>query len=483
MDLLRATFFCYKFCMRMEFFFILLGYFILLLFVSFFFSKRMKSLEDFFLASRNLPAFLVYLSLAASWLGGTSTLVSVDEAYRQGVSSFWVMGMPAVLTVLVFAFFLARPIRRLPIVTLPDLVEMRYSRTVRHLASILIVWYMVLLASSQMVAVGKFLESFLGTTYFYSLVLGTAVVFIYSIFGGFFSVVVTDSLQFFLLAAGILSLFIFMTGTSALKEISSLASELGNSNYFNFFYDIKRNLLIVLSFTLAWTISPIAWQRIQAARSEKDARHGLFGTAGTFFVVYWCIVLIGMMSLAVFSSEAQEGPLLSALILSKTGRVLGGILFIAIVAAIMSTMDTAINTGALSLTRDIYQQFFATNRIKDVVTVSRLSTFFVGVLAFLIATKLQSILKTLGLASEIMTEGFFIPGIAMIFLKKKWPTAGFLSLFLGGAYSIIGFLCEIKLLHLNWPAWPYRVPYGIGLCLAGFITGAIIDRYNRGISR
>ncbi len=108
--------------MRLEFFLFLLAYLFLLLLVSFIFSTRMKNLEDFFLASRRLPAFLVYLSLAASWFGATSTLVSADEALETGVSSFWIMGVPAVLTVLILAFFLARPIRRLPIVSLPDLV-------------------------------------------------------------------------------------------------------------------------------------------------------------------------------------------------------------------------------------------------------------------------------------------------------------------------------------------------------------------------
>jgi len=49
---------------------------------------------------------------------------------------------------------------------------------------------------------------------------------------------------------------------------------------------------------------------------------------------------------------------------------------------------------------------------------------------------MQSILKTLGLASEIMAEGFFIPGVAMFFLHKKRPAAGFLSLFLGGGYAL-----------------------------------------------
>jgi SSS family solute:Na+ symporter len=106
----------------------------------------------------------------------------------------------------------------------------------------------------------------------------------------------------------------------------------------------------------------------------------------------------------------------------------------------------------------------------------------VGVFAFLIATRLQGILKTLGLASEVMAEGMFVPGVAMIFLRKKYPTAGMLSLVLGGGYAILGFLNGISLVHLNWPTWPFSVPYGVALSLLGFVLGFFIDRHKSKIS-
>lgn len=465
--------------MRIELLLSLILYIGLLLLLSFYFSRRMRNIEDFFLASRNLPSLLVYSSLVASWFGATSILVSTEEASIQGVSSFWLMGVPAMLTVLLFGFLLARPIRRLPIVSLPDLVELRYGRFVRHMASLLIVWYMVLLASSQMVAIGNFLKSLLGTSYLSSLVLGTAVVLLYSVFGGFFSVVVTDGLQFLLLTAGILSLFLFLSDTSSIKEISLAAAGLGKENYFNFFFEIKEKILIVLSFTLAWTISPIAWQRIQAARSEKAAKSALFFSSGTFFILYSILVFIGMLSLPLFLSQKIEGSLLSEIISSKTGVFLSGFLFVAIMAAIMSTMDTAINTGALSLTRDVYQQIFSFTQGKRVVLVSRLSTLLVGGMAFLVATKFQSILRTLGLASEIMAEGLFVPGIAMIFLKKKLPKAGLLSLLLGGGFSFVGFMSEAKIFPFTLPPWPYSLPYGLGLSLFGFGLGFVLEKFGQ----
>lgn len=149
----------------------------------------------------------------------------------------------------------------------------------------------------------------------------------------------------------------------------------------------------------------------------------------------------------------------------------------AVVAAIMSTMDTAINTGALSVTHDAYFQIFPQKKGVHGVSVSRISTILVAAVAFLVATRFQNILRTLGLASEIMAEGLFVPGLAMLYLKKRWPAAGLLSLVAGGGFALFGFMCEAKLLIWNWPTWPNSVPYGLAMSLAGFIVGLFVDKY------
>jgi len=461
--------------MKPEFLFFLAAYFVLVLLVGLAFSRRMKNLEDFFLASRNLSGRLIFLSLTAAWFGATSILVSTDEALKTGISAFWIVGLPAVATVLVLAFFLAGPLHRLRIMTIPDLVELRYGRLVRHLSSVLIIWYMVVLAASQMVALGQFLKTFLGFSYVASLALGTAVVLLYSMSGGLRSVVFTDVVQFSLLAAGVAGLVIFLAGRTSGQEILRLASQSGKSGYFHFLHNIKENALIAFSFTLAWTISPIALQRIQAARTVRAARRALFATAAMLFLLYGLVVLIGIFSLALFSGETLSGPLVSEIIASKVGLLLGGLLFVAVLAAILSTMDTAINTGALSLTKDVCLQIFPASRMRPVLA-GRLATLVVAGLAFLIATRFQSILKTIGLSSEILAEGFFVPGIAMIFSKKRLPLAGLLSLCLGGGFSVLSFLGAMNVLPLRLPVWPASVPYGLTLSLFGFGAGLALEK-------
>jgi SSS family solute:Na+ symporter len=182
----------------------------------------------------------------------------------------------------------------------------------------------------------------------------------------------------------------------------------------------------------------------------KSARKGLAATFVMLFLIFGMIIGIGLFSRVLLSGEETAGPVLSAIIATKAGKLLGGILFVAVVAAIMSTMDTALNTGAMSLTHDVCFQLFPQRSSSHVILASRIATVSVAALAFLVATRFQSILKTLGLASEIMAVGFFIPGISMIFLKRKWPAAGLLSLILGGGFAIVGFFREIGLLASLW---------------------------------
>jgi SSS family solute:Na+ symporter len=458
-----------------KFFLFFAGYAALVLAAGLAFRRRMRDFADFFLAGRSLSAGLIFVSLTASWFGATSILVTTDEAFRTGARAFWIVGAPAVLTVLVLAAVLVRPLRRLPILTVPDLVELRYGRTVRHLASALIVWYMVMLAASQMVALGRFLEGFLGWPYLGCLALGTAVVLAYSVSGGLRSVVFTDIVQFALLVAGVGGLVVFLGGQTAAGDVARAIQASGRDGYLALFRNFGTSLLTTLSFTLAWIISPIALQRIRACRDDRSARAGLFATAGMLAVLYAAVVLAGILALPLFGASAPSETLLTAIIRTKAGVFLGGLLFAAVLAALLSTMDTAINTGALSLTRDVIEQIRprATERP---VLVSRLATVAIAVAAFLAATGFRSILLTIGLASEIMAEGLFIPGMAMIFMKRRAPLAGFLSLVLGGGFSIVSFLGSLGALPFRLPSWPHSVPYGLALSMLGFGVGLLFRR-------
>jgi len=467
--------------MRPEFLGLFAGYLVVVLAAGLAFSRRMRSAEDFFLGAGRFPAGLIYVSLTSSWFGATSILVTADEALRTGLGAIWVVGLPAVATVVLLAVAFVRPLHRLSVLTWSELVEIRYGRTMRLLTAVLLGWYMAVLAASQMVALGRFLKVFLGLSYGWGLVAGAAVVLAYSSFGGLRSVVFTDLLQFVLLAAGVAVLFRLAAGRAPWSEVVAAAATAGRPGYFRWFGHFGENGLIFLSFTLAWTISPIALQRIQAARSVGAARRGLAATAATLLGLYLLVVLAGMWSLPAFADGPPPGPLVARLAAGGTSFWAGGLVFVAVLAAILSTMDTAVNAGALILVRDFFQKAVPAARRRPVLW-SRAATLGLGMAALAVALRFQSILKTIGLSSEIMAEGFFIPGLAMIFLKRPRPLAGLLGLVFGGGFAVAGFLEAMGVLSLGLPAWPRSLPYGLALSAAGFLLGSLVGRKRENVS-
>jgi len=110
--------------------------------------------------------------------------------------------------------------------------------------------------------------------------------------------------------------------------------------------------------------------------------------------------------------------LVTAFISGESGSFLGGLLFVTVLAAILSTMDAAFNAGAFTLAKDLLGWEGAKGRA-SAVALARASTVALALAAFLVATRFNDILKTLGLASKVMAEGLLIPGLAALFLKRS----------------------------------------------------------------
>lgn len=434
--------------------------------------RRMKGWEDFFLASRRLSGPLVALSLTASWFGAGSILVTADDAFRRGAGALWLIGFPALASILLL-LALAGPLRRVSAQTLPELAGLRYGPAVRALAAGLLVWYMVLLAASQMAALGTFLSAAVHQPYLLCIAVGTAIVLVYSLAGGLRSVIASDVVQCAFLAAGLGGLAFFLARTPAGESAAGPIDALGGAGLTAGFPEYG---LIFLSMTLAWTISPIAHQRIQAARSGRAARSGLAAAAVSLAVLYGLVVAVGVLARPVFGGRLPEGSLVPGLIAGRTGPVLGSLVFAAVLAAILSTLDTALNAGGLALVRDVFGRGRG-GRPERGPGASRAALVLAAATAFAVAARFPSILQTLGLASEIMAEGFFVPGLAMILSTRRRPLAGLLSLGLGGGFAVLSFLSAAGILPFALPTWPHSLPYGLGLSALGFAVGTWRDRH------
>jgi SSS family solute:Na+ symporter len=215
---------------------------------------------------------------------------------------------------------------------------------------------------------------------------------------------------------------------------------------------------------------------MQAARSDAASRRGTSAAAVLLGLFYAGIVVAGLLFLPLFPDGGGGVPLVTRFVAREAGSFLAGLLFVTVLAAIFSTMDAALNAGAMTLTRDLLGERAGLISGRRPLLVARLVTSSLALAALLIAARLGDILKTLGLASTIMAEGLLVPGLAALFLKKRAPLAGLLGLVLGGSYAIVSFLSESGLPLLPVPPWPRSLPLGVALGGAGFVAGLLLER-------
>lgn len=204
-------------------------------------------MEDYFFAGRSLSFWALSITFIASWWGGGSALSTADLAFADGMGAFWYYGVPVLVATLLMGLG-ARAIRSVGYLTQGAMMEARYSRPVARLLALMILFFMLFSAASQMVAVGDFFGTFLGMGYEGGVLAGTLIVLVYSMFGGFRGVVLTDIIQFVLLLLSALAVFVV-----AMQECGALCSMLCGLAY------CLYNLAIFLGMPL-----PAFWEQQSA---------------------------------------------------------------------------------------------------------------------------------------------------------------------------------------------------------------------------
>lgn len=446
----------------------LLIYFGILLYMGYR-SKKAENSEDFFLAGRSISKWVLALGFLASWYGGSSCIVSADKAFKSGFGSFWVVSGPNALAPLLLAIF-AIWIRRLGIISQIHVMDKRYNKVTGNILSIIVIWYMITWAASQMVAAGKFFSAYLGFSYELAVIVGVAIVFLYGLSGGYRVVTYTDIFQFwFLLAA----MFIIMVagihevgGIGPMVDALQEKSANNGVEYFNLFEHFSTNFMYVISFGLGWVISADAWQRVSAARTPEDSRSMLL-IGGLLFIPLGCLSLIAGLSGAVLFDVLPEGGILANIATNHLPPVIAALVFVGVGAALMSTMDTSINTGSMSITEDIYRKWI-NPKASDQATVkcAKIGTAVVALLGLFIALKLRNILWVLWMSSDIIMCGVFCP-LIMGFLWRRGNSKGALASMIGGsAFVFYNVLVDLGVkMPVFWPGWPYRLLYGLAIAV------------------
>lgn len=414
-------------------------------------SRSSNSSEDYFLASRSLPAWLLSVTFVASWWGGGSAIDLVDQAHGLGISTFWIYGVPVLIaTGLMFLF--AEGIRRVGTISQSELIEQRYDGRAGFMLTIFIIVFMTIGSAVQVIVVGQFFQSFFDISYETGALLGTLLVVIYSLFGGFRGVVLTDLLQFLFFLFSALYIFYLVCDASGGYEATLIEAEkVGRVGFGDFMHNFSDNIAYVVTFGASWMVQANVWQRISAANSPKSARRMMAISFFVFIPLYLIVTLTGMMSLTMFES-VPKGGIVSAILLGLDSPILSGVIFVGLCSAIMSTMDSMFNTGALSVTIDIYKRHLRPNESpQNYVQVGRISTFILAMVALFIGIKLRSVLLISWIGADFVATGAFVPIIAGFLWRRGTATAAFVTMIFGLLFSSYNLLVALGVdLPVGW---------------------------------
>ncbi len=422
---------------------LLIAYFLFILLVVFR-SQKDENSEDYFLAGRRLPFWALSITFIASWWGGGSAVDLIDQAFTNGISSFWIYGMPVLFsTFLMFLF--AKGIRKIGTISQPQLMEARYNVASAQLLSVLILIFMVIGSAVQVIVIGRFFSTFFSISYELAAIIGTLIVLAYSVVGGFKGVVLTDILQFVFLLISAITLFLFAyNGAGGFSGLTATIEQQDLPHFFDFTHNLSQNMAYIITFGAAWMIQANIWQRISATRTPTDAKKMMVMSFCAFLPLYLLVTLTGMLSKGLYET-IPEGGIAAAMIFDHMPTFLSALIFVGICSAIMSTMDSLINTGALVLTVDLYQQKYKEATDQKMVSVGRYATLLVALLSLFIGININSILTVSWIGSDFLATGAFVP-LVMGFIWKRGTSAGAMaSMIFGILFSSFNLLAAFEI--------------------------------------
>ena len=383
--------------------------------------------------------------------------------FKQGLTGTWWLLVGSVGLVLLGVFF-AKKVRGAALYTLPELVERQYDRRMSLAASILIVIAWVGVLAGQIVAAGTVLSILgIGSTTFW-IVIFTAVVIIYGILGGQFSIIRTDVFQ-----AAILFIGIFVALALAFSQVGGLDGLKASlpTGYFSFptspGFDWKMLLSFLILVGATYVVGPDMYSRLFCAKGEKTAQQSAILSAFLFIPLAFAIIFIGMAAKVLYPEISAEGafPQVITTVLSPG---LSGLILAALVAALMSSADTCLLSQSVILTEDIVKRVYPALDERKTVLITRLSLVGLGLVALGLALALEGVISSLLFAYTIFTCGLVVPVIAGFYKDKlKVTPRGALAALIGG--GVVGLLGKIPALD---------IPLKEDLGLIGFAVSAVL---------
>ncbi len=454
-------------------------YFAVLLAIGAAASRRVRDMADYYVGGKRLGYWVVAFSARASGESAWLYLGLTGLGALVGARAYWIV-VGELVGVAIAWFCMAGPFKaatdRYESLTIPDFLVSRFggsgnarpAQALRLVSAVALALFVTIYVSAQIDATGKAFQSFLDWNYHLGAVVGFAIVVVYTLSGGFIAVAWSDLFQGVLMLVGLALLplaAVVMLGDQPGSWLSALPA--GHESLWGAGGASLSNALIIVSYLaigLGFLGSPQVFVRFMAIRDQDEIKAGRWVAIVFTIVTDGCAVLSGMLGYALlvgpggdFSAVlgAAGERVLPELVSNLFPTVIVGIYVAAVLAAIMSTIDSLLLVASSAITRDVYQQMWRPQARPDALTgLSRASTLALAASALMMAltVSIMSPDRTIFWYAIFGWSGIaatFCPVIVLALAWRRYNVWGALASMLTGAACVPLFKFAVPLI----PVW------------------------------
>jgi len=422
--------------------------------------RRTRTREDYLVAGRNLGPGFYLGSMAATVLGGASTIGSVRLGYLHGISAFWLCALLG-LGVIGVNLLLAKPLLQLKIYTVTQVLERRYNPATRSASAVIMLAYTLMIGCTSVIAIGTIFQVLFAWPFWLAALAGGTVVVLYCSLGGMWSLTLTDIVQFLIMTVGLVFILLPLSISDA-GGWQAMVAQLPDSAFSLTAIGGDTIVTWFLIYFLGIFIGQDIWQRIFTAHSGEVARRA-GSWAGAYCILYGLVMaLIGMAARVVLPDLDNANNAFAAIVQHSLPAGLRGLVIAAALAALMSTASAGLLAASTTCSQDLLPLVWSRAQQSNNVQINRLTTLLLGVTVLGISLLIQDIISALTVAYNLLVGGMLVPLLGAIIWRKA-STRGAISSMLLGAVTVIAFMTKDGILA-NTPIY-----YGLAVSLISFV--------------
>ncbi|NEQ42188.1 MAG: sodium:solute symporter [Leptolyngbya sp. SIOISBB] len=398
---------------------------------------------NFLVAGRGLALPLAGATLMAQSVDSNATLGNTDLSSEFGFWAGAALPVGLSLCLLLTGLFLAKPMNRMGLITIPDFYRVKYGRTVELIAACIMSVSFSFLLAGNLVAGGFMFQNFLGLSYFGGITLLAVLVFAYTVSGGLFAVAYTDFIQVFIALLGAWGLLIYVIANFGI-DIAPGMGPLGFEQLTSVGAGAAINWASIIALGFGNMVAIDFMARIFAAESPGTAQKACFvASAGTLIVgIPFSIIALGAGGIFAQTGVTADGPVLFALLENVIPPVLGLLVLAAILSASLSTADGAILGTSSVLAHNVMGIRHASGHHAAggdrLLLITRLMAIVITILGCFLGLRVPQTGVLLLLAFDMSFAGLVVPLIGGLYWARA-TRQGALACILVGSLTRLAF--------------------------------------------